>query len=129
MAKLRNEMEARAHLKGLDPEKIRKFRHIKKFSVCLYEGAKLHGDGEVDRIIGAINVQTAGGVSVIDCDIAPDQTEKDEVVTLLAAIHLGFRDLFPKFKGQITPAMIEKRAKELDAENHPAPVDPTKEAK
>lgn len=129
MAKLRDEMEARASLSGLDPDKIRKFRHIKRFSVLLRDAVLVGDSSQLVGVIGKVELRNESGATLIDCDMAPDQTEKDEVVTLLAAIHLGFRDLFPKFKGQITPAMIEKRAKELDAENHPAPIDPTKEVK
>lgn len=129
MAKLRDEMEARANLNGLDPDKIRKFRSIHRFSARVGEEIKLGPEGNAIGVVGSVVMQGDIKQIVLECDIAPDQTEKDEIITLLAAIHLGFRDLFPKFKGQITPAMIEKRAKELDAENHPDPVDPTKEVK
>ena len=135
MAKLRDEMEARAKASHLPDEKVRTFRHIKEFRVVMRDYPVLteaQPDGtqqspQLDHIVGRMVVATGNEPVEIDCDIAPDQSEKDELVTILAAIHLACRDLFPKFRGQITPAMIEKRAKELASFNSPAPQPPAKE--
>jgi len=135
MAKLKDEMEARAKASHLPDEKVRTFRHIKDFRVLLGNRPILAEKGPdgtqdsppLDHMIGLIFVSAGKERIEIGCDIAQDQLEKDELVTILAAIHLACRDLFPKFRGQITPAMIEKRAKELASANSPVPQPPAKE--